>query len=142
VYFLTNITILNICFICCDFELVLLHIHGSSGRGPDETICLAEDDPATASGDRLIRSQGTGSMMAAFENGACGYIPTGSTTVAIAAFLLLRAGGIFVPPSSLQMINYPPSTPESTPQGKSNKIILGEMKMSESTLTVDFSAKS
>jgi len=40
------------------------------------------------------------------------------------------------------MINYPPSTPESTPQGKSNKIILGEMKMSESTLTVDFSAKS
>jgi hypothetical protein len=83
-------------------------------------------------------------MMAAFEHGACGYIRTGSTTVAIAveAFRLLRAGGIFVSPSSLQMINYPPSTPESTPQGKSNKVILDEMQMSESTLTVDFSAKS
>ena len=29
-------------------------------------------------------------MMAAFENDACGYIPTGGTTVAIAAFLLYR----------------------------------------------------
>ena len=81
-------------------------------------------------------------MMAAFENGACGYIPTGSTTVAIAAFCLLRVGGIFVSPSSLQMINYPPSTPGSNLLGKSNKVILDEMQMSESTLTVDFSAKS
>ena len=32
--------------------------------------------------------------------------------------------------------------PESTPPGKSNKIILDEMQMSESTLTVDFSATS
>jgi len=38
VYFLTNITILNICFICCDFELVLLHVYRSSGQ--DETKLL------------------------------------------------------------------------------------------------------
>ena len=73
-------------------------------------------------------------MMAAFENGACGYIPTGSTTVAIAAFLLLRAGGIFVSPSSLKMINYPLSTRDSMPQGKSNEVILDEIQMSESTV--------
>jgi hypothetical protein len=55
---------------------------------------------------------------------------------------VLRARGIFVPQSNLQMINYPPSPAESTPQGNSNKVILDEMHMSRSTVTVHFSAKS
>ena len=46
--------------------------------------------------------------MAAFETARVAIFPTGSMTVAIAveAIRLLRAGGIFVSPSSLKMINY------------------------------------
>ena len=77
---------------------------------------------------------GTDSMMAAFEAARVAIFPTGSMTVAIAAIRLLRAGGIFVSPSSLKMINYPLSTRDSTPQGKSNEVVLDEIQMSESTI--------
>ena len=98
--------------------------------------CFADDDPAIASGDCLIRSRWHGPDDGGIRNGARGYIPTGSMTVAIAveAIHLLRAGGIFVSPSSLKMINYPLSTRDSTPQGKSNEVILDEIQMSESTV--------
>jgi hypothetical protein len=41
--------------ICCDFELVLLHVHRSMGtRG---NWCLADDDRRTASGDLYTQAK-------------------------------------------------------------------------------------
>jgi DNA-binding NarL/FixJ family response regulator len=136
-----------------DFDLVLLHIHGRTlgQQEPDETIASTlQSFPVIILSDL----DATDAMLAAFESGARGYIPTGSTSVGVAVEIirLVNASGTFVPPSSLRMINRPASTPEFTPdgpltsrqmavlhhltQGKSNKIIAYELKMSESTVKV------
>ena len=68
-------------------------------------------------------------MITTFENGACGDITEESSTISIPlkAIRVLRARGIFVPQSSLQMINYPPSTARSTLRGKALRVILDEI---------------
>jgi DNA-binding NarL/FixJ family response regulator len=96
------------------------------------------------------------SILAAFESGARGYIPTASTAVELAVQIihLVKAGGTFVPPSilSTRAISGEGATPEAvTPErltsrqlavlehlklGKTNKIIAYELKMSESTVKV------
>jgi DNA-binding NarL/FixJ family response regulator len=139
-----------------NFDLVLYHIHVSAlgQQGPDDTIALLK--PTFRSFPVIILSDldTTGSMLAALESGARGYIPTASTSVAVAveAIRLVRAGGIFVPASSLRMMNHPPLPSELTlkepltsrqmavlhqlTQGKSNKVIAYELEMSESTVKV------
>ncbi len=96
------------------------------------------------------------SITAAFESGARGYIPTATTTLelAIEIISLVRAGGTFVPPSSLSLgmvarqgeTTGAISTFRFTPRqlevlerlkvGKANKIIANELGTSESTVKI------
>jgi DNA-binding NarL/FixJ family response regulator len=134
-----------------DFDLILFHIHGRTGQQqPDQTI--ASLTPTFQSFPVIILSDLDANewVLEAIENGARGYIPTGSTSVAVAVEVirLVRAGGTFVPPSSLRMMQHsssPPEEPFTTrqlsvlqhlTQGRSNKIIAYELGMSESTVKV------
>jgi DNA-binding NarL/FixJ family response regulator len=96
------------------------------------------------------------SIVEAFESGARGYIPMASTSVELAVEIirLVRAGGTFVPPSTLSLreTDWRGSAPRVitihrlTPRqievldylklGKTNKIIAHELEMSESTVKV------
>jgi DNA-binding NarL/FixJ family response regulator len=96
------------------------------------------------------------SIIEAFESGVRGFIPTGSTTPeqVIEIIRLVKAGGTFVPPSSLSLrrvgvYGLPPpaiTTHQFTPRelkvlerlslGEANKIIAHELQMSESTVKV------
>jgi DNA-binding NarL/FixJ family response regulator len=92
-------------------------------------------------------------LRVAFDCGVRGYIPIASTTLEIAVEIihLVRAGGIFVPPSSLfprriklPAIRDPITTQKFTPRqmavlerlklGQTNKIIAFELHMSESSV--------
>jgi DNA-binding NarL/FixJ family response regulator len=99
-------------------------------------------------------------LIEAFESGVRGYIPTVSTSVELLVEIihLVRAGGVFVPPSSLNLHRSKrknltantafnaPMNHQFTPrqiavlnqltQGKANKIIAYELSMSESTVKV------
>jgi DNA-binding NarL/FixJ family response regulator len=90
-------------------------MHGSSGQGPGETIASLTTTLRSLSVIIFSDLDGTDSMMAAFDNGAWLH-SDGEHDVAIAveAIRPLGAGGIFLSASSLQMITYPPATPEST----------------------------
>jgi DNA-binding NarL/FixJ family response regulator len=96
------------------------------------------------------------SIIAAFDSGARGYIPTASTTLGLAVEIirLVRAGGTFVPPSSLSLgrvtrqgetagailtLQFTPRQIEVLERlklGKANKIIAHELGMSESTVKI------
>ena len=97
-----------------------------------------------------------GSIVKAFESGARGFVPTASTTPrqVIEIIRLVKAGGMFVPPSSLspQTISGSGLTPTAitthqfTPRelavlerlklGKANKTIAYDLQLSESTVKV------
>jgi DNA-binding NarL/FixJ family response regulator len=93
------------------------------------------------------------SMLAIFESGARGFIPTDQTTLEqiIEIIGLVKAGGIFVPPSSLtlrrvegqfapkgaasqQLSRSEIAVLDRLKLGKANKIIAHELGMSESTV--------
>jgi DNA-binding NarL/FixJ family response regulator len=96
------------------------------------------------------------SAFEALESGARGYVPTASTTLELAVEIirLVKAGGTFVPPSSLSLarinrqavttgvITTEQFTPRQTAvlgrlkEGKANKAIAHELEMSESTVKV------
>jgi DNA-binding NarL/FixJ family response regulator len=101
----------------------------------------------------LCAAESRESILEAFENGARGYIPTASTTLELAMEIirLVRAGGTFVPYSSLSLrkINQNGVTAmgnQFTPrqmavldhlkQGKANKAIAHELQLSQSTVKV------
>lgn len=97
------------------------------------------------------------SILEALESGARGYIPVASTSIeqAIEIIRFVRAGGTFVPESSLSLqltnprwadphaITTHPLTPRQIEilgrlkLGKANKIIAHELGVSESTVKVD-----
>jgi DNA-binding NarL/FixJ family response regulator len=97
---------------------------------------------------------GRDSIIAAFDSGARGFIPTGSTTAkqVIEIIHLVNAGGAFIPPSSLSLrwvgaSGLPPpaiTTHQFTPRelavlerlslGEANKTIAYELQMGESTV--------
>ena len=94
-------------------------------------------------------------IRAAIDSGARGYIPTSlKLAVAVEALRLVRAGGVFVPASSLMTASHhqgdgprlreqaPAFTPrqaavvDAIARGKANKLIARELDMCESTVKV------
>ena len=141
-----------------DLDLILYHAHQSvahndnSASRPAPLKKLAEIAPVIV----LSAVDGPDSVFEAFESGARGYIPTASTTLelAIEIIRLVRAGGMFVPPSSLSLqrisrtglTGRATKTQQFTPRqmavlehlklGKANKRIAHALAMSESTVKV------
>jgi DNA-binding NarL/FixJ family response regulator len=113
-------------------------------------VLSSEDDP------QVIRQ--------AIEDGASGFVPKSSTPeVLIAALRLILAGGVYLPPHTLRDISSPahggfefPKDKAKRPlenlsdrqlevllkavQGKANKVIAREMKLSEGTVKAHLSA--
>jgi len=137
-------------------DLIIYHAHESVATHEKDQCggmikSLLEIAPVIV----LCDADGIESVLAAFEIGARGYIPTASTTLKLAVEImhLVKAGGTFVPPSSLsarrvsfQRTSRGATTTQFTErqlavlsrlkQGKTNKIIAHELKMSESTVKV------
>jgi DNA-binding NarL/FixJ family response regulator len=136
-------------------DIVLYHSDGAADdlntRGGLEQKLLEGASVVMLSADESPQA-----VTKAFENGVRGYIPTTSTPIelAIEIIRLVRAGGMFVPLSSLarKSVNRNRPTPpveadhHFTPRqlevlaqlilGKANKMIAYELKMSESTVKV------
>jgi DNA-binding NarL/FixJ family response regulator len=137
-------------------DLILYHAHENVAKKySDQCLTkfkqLLEIAPVIVLGVDSIES-----ILAAFESGARGYIPTASTTLELAFKIihLIKAGGTFVPPSSLsaRMVSRRGAIPgaittreltarqiavvERIKLGKTNKVIARELEMSESTVKV------
>ena len=137
-------------------DLILYHAHESVAmHGNDQCGGMIKRLLEIAPVIVLCDADGIESVLAAFDIGARGYIPTASTTLKLAVEImhLVKAGGTFVPPSSLsarrvsfQRTSRGATTTQFTErqlavlgrlkQGKTNKIIAHELNMSESTVKV------
>jgi DNA-binding NarL/FixJ family response regulator len=136
-------------------DLILYHAHESLANSEQLAVAiknLLEIAPVII----LCDVDCIESIEAAFDSGARGYIPTASTTLEIAIEIihLVKAGGTFVPPSSLSLRRIKaqggPGCAITTPAfthrqmavlgclklGRSNKAIAHELQMSESTVKV------
>jgi DNA-binding NarL/FixJ family response regulator len=141
-----------------NLDLILYHAHERAAGHDNEHQRLAPLKELLEVAPVIILSavDSPDSILDAFENGARGYIPTASTTLELAREIirLVRAGGTFVPPSSLPLRRidrqglHPRviTTDEFTPRqiavlnhlkvGKANKAIAHALEMSESTVKV------
>jgi DNA-binding NarL/FixJ family response regulator len=137
-------------------DLVLFHAHESVAKRDNDQLLgnlkkLLEIGPVIV----LCDVDCIESITAAFDNGARGYIPTATTSLDLAVEIihLVRAGGTFVPLSSLPgrtsarqggstAVSVQPFTArqkavlDRIKLGKTNKIIAHELEMSESTVKV------
>jgi DNA-binding NarL/FixJ family response regulator len=140
-------------------DIVLYHAHTNHTNDSDDEEQLAYRSRLLKIAPLVILSpfDCPKSILQALESGARGYIPVASTSVeqAIEIIRLVRAGGTFVPQSSLSLqltnrrggelraITTHPLTPRQIEilgrlkLGKSNKIIAHELGVSESTVKVD-----
>jgi DNA-binding NarL/FixJ family response regulator len=142
------------------YDLILFHAHGSLRQNAGGDGLGAPFDKVLNSAPVIVLSDvdAPESILDAFERGARGYIPTTDTTLGLALEIvrLVRAGGTFVPPSSLglrrtsrrelppsaQPIIAEPFTPRQMAVlshlklGKANKTIARELDMSESTVKI------
>lgn len=140
-----------------DFEIILYHTHQNTRLSRDDHVFTVIDALRTA-GPVIILSpvDCPDLMVSAFERGARAFIPTATTTPkqVVEIIRLVRAGGTFVPPSSLSLQKpgrsglAPPALTvhefthrelavlECLTLGKANKKIAFELKMSESTVKV------
>jgi DNA-binding NarL/FixJ family response regulator len=144
------------------YDLILFHAHAPTAARRNE----AGEERATAFSKMLDTapvivlsdSDRPEAIIAAFESGARGYIPTADTSLGLALEIvrLVKAGGTFVPPSGLALRRPsrhnlpPPAAPAAdetfTPRqmavlrhlklGKANKTIARELEMSESTVKI------
>jgi DNA-binding NarL/FixJ family response regulator len=143
------------------YDMVLFHAHGpllDRKNGGGERAAAFGKALGIAPVIVLSPEDCLDAILDAFENGARGYIPTTDTTLDLAVEIvrLVRAGGTFVPPSSLTLRRSsrqdappaakPPINEPFTPRqmavlhhlklGKANKIIARELNMSESTVKI------
>jgi DNA-binding NarL/FixJ family response regulator len=138
-------------------SLVILSTIGAS-NGADVQHDMARLVQAKGAHPMVVISDGDDleQIVGTLDNGAQGYIPTDLTLdIAIEAMRLVRAGGIFVPASSLvaarrtgEAGGAAPRSPNSIftarqaavvdalRRGKANKVIAYELKMRESTVKV------
>jgi DNA-binding NarL/FixJ family response regulator len=162
IYRLLDITSFATCDECLQatrkYDLILYHAHESLANGNNDHKVLASVKRVLQIAPVIILCDVDcfDSMIAAFESGARGYIPTASTTLelAIEIIRLVRAGGTFVPPSSLSLgrairqgetagaiptFQFTPRQLEVLERlkiGKANKMIANELGMSESTVKI------
>jgi DNA-binding NarL/FixJ family response regulator len=136
-------------------DLILYHVHESvAKRDKDQRVATIKKLLEMAPVIVVCDVDCIESILAAFESGARGYIPTASTTVKLAVEImhLVKAGGTFVPPSSLsaRAMNRQRAIPGAVTNphwtnsqmavldrlrlGKTNKIIAHELAISESTV--------
>jgi DNA-binding NarL/FixJ family response regulator len=144
------------------YDLILYHAHGGE---PDRKSMFGDERGAPF--DKVLNLapvvvlsdvESPEAILDAFESGARGYIPTTDTTLGLALEIvrLVRAGGTFVPPSSLALrrasrrdspapvapVTAEPFTPRQmavlrhVKLGKANKTIARELDMSESTVKI------
>jgi DNA-binding NarL/FixJ family response regulator len=106
-----NITSFATCDECLksrrNYDLILYHAHESVASSNDnhERLAAVRKVLRIAPVIILCGVDCFDSIAAAFESGARGYIPTANTTLelAIEIMRLVKAGGTFVPPSSLSL---------------------------------------
>jgi DNA-binding NarL/FixJ family response regulator len=141
-----------------EYDLVLYYAHESVANRNDDRERLGSIKKVLPIAPVIILCDVDclDSVIAAFESGARGYIPTATTTLelTIEIMRLVSAGGPFVPPSGLLLGGVTRqgetagavATHQFTPRqaevlerlkaGKTNKIIAQELGMSESTVKV------
>lgn len=137
------------------FDVILYHSHENSAKYKNGggNLALIKQVLPLAPVIILCDVDSFDHISAAFESGVRGYIPTQSTSleIAIEILYLVKAGGTFVPPSSLspQRIKLPgdplpATTPQFTPRqlevldclkrGQTNKSIAFRLQMSQSSV--------
>jgi DNA-binding NarL/FixJ family response regulator len=137
------------------FDVILYYDHENilNQNNNDEKLANFKELSAIAPVILLCDIDSFAQLRAAFDCGVRGCVPAESTTleVAIEIIYLVRAGGIFVPPSSLSprwvkrqvtrdLITTQKFTPRQTAVldhlklGKTNKVIAFELNMSESSV--------
>lgn len=138
-------------------SLIVLCVANRSGDGHIERdIALLSEMNKHVPTVLLSDAEDLEQIISALDQGARGYIPTSlSLQVAIEAMRLVKAGGVYVPASSVvaaqKSIDAAPATKafcngmfttrqaavvEALRRGKANKIIAYELKMRESTVKV------
>jgi DNA-binding NarL/FixJ family response regulator len=141
------------------YDLILFRAHADrrrQKRGGDRSGAPFDKLLSAAPVVVLSDVESPDAILEAFENGARGYITTTDTSLGLALEIvrLVRAGGTFVPPSSLALRppsrrEPPPAEPRAdrfTPRqravlrhlklGKANKTIARDLEVSESTVKI------
>jgi len=138
-------------------SLIILSVVGTA-RSPDAQRDIARLTRGDVKWPMIVLSDGDDleEIVSILDNGARGYIPTDlSFDIAVEALRLVRAGGVFVPASSLVAAKRlgengaaPPrsnagiftvrqaAVVDALRRGKANKVIAYELKMRESTVKV------
>lgn len=133
-----------------DLVLLDLHLRGSCAADALPGLCAAFDAPVVV----ISSDDDPRRVREAIDGGAAGFVPKASSPeVLTAALRLVLAGGIYLPPHALGASRPPPVLPASeglsgrqlevllkAVQGKSNKTIARELKVSEGTVKAHLSA--
>lgn len=140
----------------CDFTLALLDLHMPGDDGFVALTAIARESP-TLPIVVLSASESRTDMRRALDNGAMGFIPKSTAVpVMLNALRLVLAGGIYIPPNLLRTrdesagIEPSQSAGELTTrqldvlslvlEGKTNKAIATELKLSEATVKAHITA--
>lgn len=140
----------------CDFTLALLDLHMPGDDGFVALTAISRESP-TLPIVVLSASESRTDMCRALDNGAMGFIPKSTAVpVMLNALRLVLAGGIYIPPNLLRTrdesvgIEPSQSAGELTTrqldvlslvlEGKTNKTIATELKLSEATVKAHITA--
>jgi len=135
-----------------DADLILLDLHTSDSQGIDSLKSIREDSPAGAI--VIVSSEDSPHIIkSCIDNGAMGFIPKKSKPpILIAALKLVLAGGVYIPPESVDVNKYDSQMEAGinltkrqmqallhVAKGLSNKSIAREMNISDGTVKLHLS---
>jgi len=140
----------------CDFTLALLDLHMPGDDGFVALAAISRESP-TLPIVVLSASESHADMRRALDGGAMGFIPKSTAVpVMLSALRLVLAGGIYIPPDLIRTRDEPaaiepaPFMGELTArqldvlrlvlEGKTNKAIAAELKLSEATVKTHITA--